>query len=460
MKTLADQIADFRVTLKTKVDRMDQIIAKSGETGATLDAAEQEEYDNLAKEVESVEAHIARLVEHEKRMKAAATPIPAVVDSPAAAAAARGSIQVVTTKQPPGTAFTRYVMALAAARGSIIQAVAMAEGQKHWTEQTPEVLAVLKAAVAAGTTTDPTWAAPLVEYRLMVDDFIEYLRPRTVIGRIPGLRRVPFKIKVPRQTAGASVNWVGEGKVKPVSKLAFDSVSLDHYKIAGIIALTEELVRFSNPSAEALVRADLAAAIIEFMDKEFTDPTKAEAAGVSPASITFGVTSVPASGTTAAALKTDLQALLAKFLDNDMSLESAVWLMTQNMALKIGMMENALGQATYPNVTMQGGTLLGLPVVASENMVATGGSPGGGSMIILASAAEIMLADDGETLIDASREASLQMDSAPDSPPTGTTTLVSLWQHNMVGIKAERFINWKKRNPNAVQYISGAKYTG
>jgi hypothetical protein len=40
--------------------------------------------------------------------------------------------------------------------------------------------------------------------------------------------------------------------------------------------------------------------------------------------------------------------------------------------------------------------------------------------------------------IDASREASLQMDSSPDSPTTGSTNLISLWQQNMLGIKAER----------------------
>jgi hypothetical protein len=34
----------------------------------------------------------------------------------------------------------------------------------------------------------------------------------------------------------------------------------------------------------------------------------------------------------------------------------------------------------------------------------------------------------------------------------------ALWQHNMVGIRAERFINWKKRRAGAVQYIDSANY--
>ena len=109
-----------------------------------------------------------------------------------------------------------------------------------------------------------------------------------------------------------------------------------------------------------------------------------------------------------------------------------------------------------------GGTFFGLPVVLSENVPSNPGSgdpvTGAGARLILAKASEIMLADDGDVMLDASNQASLEMDSAPTSPPTASTVLVSLWQHNMVGIRAERFINWTKRRAGAVQYIDSAKY--
>jgi valyl-tRNA synthetase len=76
----------------------------------------------------------------------------------------------------------------------------------------------------------------------------------------------------------------------------------------------------------------------------------------------------------------------------------------------------------------------------------------------LLSAPDILLADDGQVSIDASQEASLQMDTAPDSPATASTTFVSLWQQNQIGIRAERYINWAKRRSTAVAYISNAKY--
>jgi HK97 family phage major capsid protein len=62
-------------------------------------------------------------------------------------------------------------------------------------------------------------------------------------------------------TAGATVNWVGEGAPKPLTSLAFDSITLDFAKIAGIIVLNDELVRLAAPSAELLVRNGLAASV-------------------------------------------------------------------------------------------------------------------------------------------------------------------------------------------------------
>jgi HK97 family phage major capsid protein len=121
-------------------------------------------------------------------------------------------------------------------------------------------------------------------------------------------------------------------------------------------------------------------------------------------------------------------------------------------------MQNASGGPEFPGITPLGGSLLGFPVVVSENIPAAGGSPTDGYPITFVVASEILLADDGGVSIDISREASLQMDTSPDSPATGTTTLVSLWQHNMVAIKAERFVNWKARRSTAAAYIQGAKY--
>jgi HK97 family phage major capsid protein/HK97 family phage prohead protease len=463
MKTIKEQIEAFEATRAAKSARMDELMNKAAEEGVTLDAEQTEEYDGLEAEVKAIDEHLVRLERLEKANAAKATVVKG--GSAEEASESRGGKVAATAKKelPKGTAFTRYAMALAKSKGNLMQAAELAKGWKD----TPEVETVIRAAVDAGTTTDATWAAPLVEYQNMASEFVDLLRPQTIIGRIPGLRRVPFNIKIPRQTAGSSAQWVGEGAPKPVSELAFDSITLGHTKVAGIVVLTDELVRFSNPSAEALVRQDLINTIVQTLDRDFVDPDKAASAGVSPASITNGVTPVVASGTDADAVRADVKALFSNFLSANMSLSGAVWIMKETTALGLALMLNPLGQPEFPGLSINGGsggTFMGLPVVLSENIPANAGSgspvTGAGDRIILAKAPEILLADDGQVMLDVSREASLQMDSAPTNPPTSSTVMVSLWQMNMVGVRAERFINWTKRRSGVVQYLDSVNYGG
>jgi HK97 family phage major capsid protein len=347
----------------------------------------------------------------------------------------------------PGQEFARYVKTLAMARGNILQAEQIAKSQYPDSHR---LQSVMKAAVASGTTTDPTWAGALVEYQTFTGDFIDFLRPQTILGRfgqggIPALRSIPFNVKIRTQTSGGTGYWVGEGAGKPLTKFDFNNVELRWAKVANIAVLTDELVRMSTPSAELLVRDSLAAALIERLDVDFVDPAKAAVSNVSPASITNGVTAVAASGTDYDAFKVDAKTMMGNFIAANIPLNQGVWIMQSTQALAFSLMQNALGQAEFPGMTMNGGTLLGLPVIVSQYV------PSG--VIVLAAANEIYLADDGQVTIDASREATLEMDNAP----TGTATR-SMFQHNEVALRAERYINWAKRRAAAVQVITGAAY--
>jgi HK97 family phage major capsid protein/HK97 family phage prohead protease len=463
-KTISEQIAAFEATRAAKAARIQEVQENAIEEGRTKNEAEREEFETIERDLGSIDQELVDLRRLEKMNLQTLRPVDG--SDPVQASQSRaGSGLVLPTvaavakgpKLPPGIGFTRYVMALHLSKGNLMMAERIAAHNDRWNNETPQVVDVIRSAINAGTTTDTTWASPLVPYQNLQQEFIEYLRPLTIIGRIPGLRRVPFKVKIPRQTGAATVGWVGEGKIKPLSQLAFDTVTLEIAKIAGIVVLTDELVRESSPSAEMLVRDELAAAIVQYMDSQFVDPTKASN-DVSPASITYGVTPVTATGTTASALRQDVRSLMATFLQANNQLGSAVWIMTQETALGISLMMNTLGQPEFSGISMQGGTFLGIPVVTSEGVPATGGSPTDGYAIILANANDILLADDGQVTIDASREATLQMDSAPDSPETASTISISMWQHNMMAVKAERYINWTKRRSTCVGFIQNAKY--
>jgi HK97 family phage major capsid protein len=252
-------------------------------------------------------------------------------------------------------------------------------------------------------------------------------------------------VPIPVQTGGGTYGWVGQGAPKPVTSLGFTSAKVDPAKIAGIVAITEELARNSTPAAEGVIRNAMIDGITLFMDGQFIDPAVAPLVNVHPGSITNGITGTAATGDPFA----DLATLLGKFTTAKVPISGVTLIMSTTNAMNLSMQLTVTGAPAFPALTAGGGSIAGLPVIASETA---------GTNIIALVPRYILFADDGGVTVDVSREASLQMDSAPDNPAVATTVMVSLWQNNLVGFRAERYCSWKRALDPAVQYLTGANY--
>jgi len=441
VQTTAERITQLEHSRAAKVARLSELMTKATEAGETIDGGtDAPEYDALESDVKKVDADLVRLRTLEtmnvEKAVAVTTTAPRMITT---STSPIGSVRI-KANVPPATAFIRYIQAKAYGKGDSMRELAFAE---QWKDSTPEVELLLKAAVAAGTTTDATWAGPLAPYKPMQDEFIEYLRPATIIGKVPNLRRVPFMISVPAQTGGVTAQWVGEKVPKPVGALAFSTVTLGVTKCAIIVVITDELAKNSTPSAEAVIRTDMVNGIAYLIDTEFTLPANAAVANVRPGSITNGVTPITSAGTTPSNGRTDIAALISALVTANISAAEAVLLMSESNAAALANALNPLGQPLFPALTIKGGTALGVQVITSQAVA---------SNVILFHPPSVLLADEGGVAIDVSREASLQMDSAPMSPPDATVVFQSLWQSNCTGIRAERTINWKKVRTGCCQY--------
>lgn len=432
--TTTEQITELETRRQTVVSQMTALLEDD-----RMDETKQKEYDGLEAECQTIDAKLPRLRTFEKTLTASATRI----DAPLVSARAPGIIRARAKSIEPGTAFVRYCKALAASRGDTMAAITFA---KEWRDTTPEVELILRGASAPATTVNVPWAGALVpDLRHMGSEFIDLLRPATIIGRIPGLRRVPFNVSVPKQTGSGTYNWVGEGAPKPVGMLAFTTVALAQYKIAGILTFTYELARSSEPSAEQTFRDEMIAGITTFMDAQFIDPTVALVAGVKPASITNGVTGIPATTDPLA----DITALLNSFVAVNIPINGVVLIMSESNAFILSSQRTAMGDPVFPGLTVNGGSVNGVSIIASS---------AAGTNIIAVVPRYVLYADDGGVTVDVSREASLQMVDNP-AAPDATTVWRSLWQDNLVGLRAERFTAWIKAHPNAVNMITGTAYT-
>ena len=141
--------------------------------------------------------------------------------------------------------------------------------------------------------------------------------------------------------------------------------------------------------------------------------------------------------------------LINHFVVSGISVNGVTFIMSPANALSLSFRANVDGSPQFPGIGLEGGSYRGLTFITSNTA---------GANVIAVQPALVLYADDGGVTIDASREASLQMDSAPDSPATATTVLVSLWQTNTVGLRAERYVSWKRAATNAVKYLTAANY--
>jgi HK97 family phage major capsid protein len=463
MKTAQERISGFEAKRAADVARMEVMMRLSDEQGRSFDQTEQQEYDGLVNEVQEIDGHIKRARDYEALMVAKAPAItPAIGADPAKAAAVRANSGIVAVypNVEKGVKMARYALSLIRANGSLSDALNLVRNNRQWMDQTPELERVMMAAVAAGDTTTSGWASELVYAQNVANEFIDYLRPMTLLGRIQGFRRVPFNIRVGSQTAGGTGYWVGQGAPIPLSKPTTGSTTLGIAKAAGLMAIDDELRRSSSPSAELMVRDDLAKTVQQLLDLSLIDPNQGGTANVQPASLTYNVTPITPTGTNAAAISTDVAAVFAAAIAANLDPMNAVWIMTPTTALKLSLMLTSLGSKQYPDITIKGGTWQGLPVVVS-NIASISGSPDYANMIVLMFPDEVLLADEGQVTIEASNEASIQMLDNPTNTSTGgttATTMVSMFQTHSLAIKAVRYINWAKRRTTAVAFIRTAAY--
>lgn len=472
---IGEQIKQFQAKRQALLDEAGEIMKKSVEEGRSLDETEAQRHDTVEAEVGTIDKHIERLQKHERLMLSQGATVvardagaPGTTTDPSAgtttkagsgAVEYRGGSITVKSNLPPGIRFTRFAMAMAQAKGNVMLAHEIA--RNRYTD-TPEVINCLKAAIAMGGTRDLSLAnepsmmqktavtavtgtdSAIVQYTDLENEFIGLLRPKMILGRMDRLNRVPFLSRLGRQLTGVTGGFVGEGSPKPVQKQTYDNVTLGYAKVAVIVVLSDEAARFGTIKAEMRARDDMIKGVATYLDKRFMDPAYSGVANVSPASITNGARRVQASGSTLAAIDTDVRSVMADFATSDVDPTTAVWVMGGGVALKLATKRNAYDELAFPgmaNAIATGtGTWYGLPVLVSNAMVASG-SPSE-QQIALVTQEEVSLADDGGISIDMSQEASVQMN---DAPSAGAQSLVSLWQNNLIGIRAEQYINWGAR---------------
>lgn len=147
-----------------------------------------------------------------------------------------------------GKMFGRIVRALASCKADQEKAIRFAK--KEWGEDDP-VIKALEAgdSVSGGFIVPPNYS----------EDIIELLTPMTVM-RSMGARTMPLvngTLQVPKITAGSTAEYIGESQDITESEQEFGMLQMVAKKLAALVPLSNDLIRFSRPSADTIVRDDV-----------------------------------------------------------------------------------------------------------------------------------------------------------------------------------------------------------
>lgn len=297
----------------------------------------------------------------------------------------------------------------------------------------------LKAAVDAQSTGN---TAALIDHPL-VADFRDSMLP---FGLFERLRASPASLKLPLQVAVAFTVASGSGAVveeaapKPLSAQEYALAALDALKAIALFVMTRELARMSqfalplishNARKTVALRTDMAALPV----------------------LTASAPAIPTpSGNDAIAFRRDMGTLASLIPTcNDSALIAGI---NDELCKRLAFMSDASGAAAFEGFdATRGGEIGGVLFVPTAAIQADSS----GSQIVLIDAAQIAVGD-GPIDVRTATSALLQFDDAPDSPPSASTMLRSLFQEGKVAVMAERYFGLRKLRDNSVAVLNGANY--
>jgi hypothetical protein len=305
-------------------------------------------------------------------------------------------------------------------------------------------LRLVRAAVP-GATPD-NWGEPLITGEtVLYGAFLATASQASVLGRLAYMP-ADFYRKVPTQTKRGAAKWVGAGRPMTVTAGGVGTVSLHPHKVAGVAVTTNEVFEATSDKAMGVLADLLRGAVVEAEDEAFLDPSNS-GDGDKPAAITYGVTPIRSNGFTAEAVRADIEALIGVLRQAGVPLKSLAFITSTENAIALGNLAYASGAPVFPGLGLDGGTILGAPLIASDYA---------GPQLV-AVAQEFVVAAEGSFEVGLHNKGSLEMSDAPIGDagvPTGATNVVSLMQTNSTAISTLREADWAMRMPGAVAYIS------
>lgn len=339
-----------------------------------------------------------------------------------------------------GRGAAQLVRALAAGRGDV-------EKSARWAAKNigedAQVTKALEAATdaAGGFIVPPNYS----------QEIIELLYPQTVV-RSSGARPWPMPngtAEVPKLAGGVNAEYVGENQNITTDQPDFGVLNLAAKKLACIVPISNDLIRYSAPNADTIVRDDLASAMALREDKAFL---RDDGTGQKPLGIRFqaGITTIAApAGTTPSlqVIRSQTSLLMLALQNNNVRMIAPGWIMAPRVAQYLTDITDGNGNAVYEQ-QITNGTFRGFPLKTTTQLPTNLGAGTNETEIYFVDFADAIIGESSELIIDASGEAAYFDGSAVQAAFSRDQTVIRAIARHDFGL----------RHPKSAAVLTGVQW--
>lgn len=325
-------------------------------------------------------------------------------------------------KAPSGAELELFLRAIVAGRGNPVEASNIAKRLGY-----PEAV---QKALTWGVGSEGGYLIP-PEYAATV---IELLRQQAVFMKAnPVVVDMPRgKMTLPAISGGTTAEYIGEAQEAPVAGMTFGQVNLSLKKLAALVPISNDLLRYSPTAIQPLVTSDLIAAMsLRFDQAAIRD----NGTGNVPKGLRYWAPAgnvIAANGTiTPANVEADLWKLIGKLEDQNVRFLRPVWLFAPRTKRFLMQLANANGVYLFKE-EMRAGTLLGFPWLQTNVIPVNLGAGSDESELYLADFADVVVGVAASLQIDVSADAAyVQGGSVYSAFQRDMTLLRAIWEHDV-----------------------------
>jgi len=213
--------------------------------------------------------------------------------------------------------------------------------------------------------------------------------------------------KIPKLASGATAYYVGENTAATKSEPTTGQLTLTFKKLVTLVPMSNDLLRYASPGADAIVRDDVVNAMRVREDQAFI---RDQGTDSTPKGLRYWVNSshiIEANGTVSVVnVFSDLGKLIQKLLEANMPMIAPAWIMAPRVEVFLRTLINTNGFPVFRD-EMNAGTLMGFPFANTTNIPTNLNTSGAGSNdeseIYLVDMSQCLIGESMNLIVDASQ---------------------------------------------------------